>query len=476
MKRIQKFTVIFLCILFVSSSFCLDAFADNRDLHENVDISELSDVTEADWFYYTLKNLMELNIIHGRDDKTFLPRAPISRCEFIKTLVCAIGTDDLSDEDIEIYDRLSKNPAHWSEPYFYLANIMLIFDEDEYETADPEEYITRADMARYIVNALGITNDSQYSPFCDDADANTLRLYREYLILGRRGDDGKLYSDPSANCSRAEACEIISRTFDYLTNPYKYKRNQLLKRKNDGLDAEFEIADFFLVTAFEFEDMADFESALPIDKICDIYIMNAKMYPDIFLYDSISYRFTDGTTHYFFKFQYTEDINELRQKRDASIAAAKLIIKENISDDMTELEKLIFIHDYIVLCTEYDIDGYLAADIEKSCFRPWGVFENGLAVCQGYSAAFNMLCREAGIKAHTLVGYKISFDSEQVLHAWNVALVDGDMYFYDTTHDDPVRQNTLRHTYCQMDKETHDLYYQYEQDLLDLSLFDNILN
>ena len=79
------------------------------------------------------------------------------------------------------------------------------------------------------------------------------------------------------------------------------------------------------------------------------------------------------------------------------------------------------IHDYVVGILEYD-DSYSPAS-----YTAYGAFTSGKAVCQGYSAVFNMLCNSAGV--HSLA---VANDS----HMWNVVYVDGKFYHYDTTFDD----------------------------------------
>jgi len=111
------------------------------------------------------------------------------------------------------------------------------------------------------------------------------------------------------------------------------------------------------------------------------------------------------------------------------------IIEKNITPEMTELEKALNLHDYLVLNTSYDLnqsvpdlyDGYTAYDI-LMC---------GNGVCEGYAQAYNMLLEKAGISS-------IMVTSDSMNHAWNLVNIDGEWYHVDVTWDDPTPDATGR--------------------------------
>lgn len=96
-------------------------------------------------------------------------------------------------------------------------------------------------------------------------------------------------------------------------------------------------------------------------------------------------------------------------------------------DSMTDYELLLEFHDYVIESCEYNYD-----DMDNSHnYSPYGVFCNGLAVCQGYTLAFNRLCREVGIDACFVCS-----DPNIGCHAWSLVHL-GDAYYYvDCTWDD----------------------------------------
>jgi transglutaminase/protease-like cytokinesis protein 3 len=72
---------------------------------------------------------------------------------------------------------------------------------------------------------------------------------------------------------------------------------------------------------------------------------------------------------------------------------------------------------------EYD----QSADDSSFSHIPYSLFKNGLAVCDGYTGAYNLLLKLEGISCYTQAGSD---------HAWTVALLDGAEFHIDTTWGD----------------------------------------
>lgn len=113
-----------------------------------------------------------------------------------------------------------------------------------------------------------------------------------------------------------------------------------------------------------------------------------------------------------------------------------------VRDDMTDLEKAIALHDYLVINCEYDYANYLNNSIPDTSYSAYGVLVNGTAVCQGYALAYKLLLNKVGIEC-----YMVS--SKAMNHAWNLIVLDGEYYQVDVTWDDPTWDMTGRavHTY-----------------------------
>lgn len=107
------------------------------------------------------------------------------------------------------------------------------------------------------------------------------------------------------------------------------------------------------------------------------------------------------------------------------------IIKENITDNMSQKEQVKVFHDYIVEHSKYDSE-YIDADksdINSPSHSAIGVLVNHKALCGGYTDIMAIFLNRLNIP-----NYKISTDN----HIWNLVNIDGKWLHLDATWDDPV--------------------------------------
>lgn len=107
---------------------------------------------------------------------------------------------------------------------------------------------------------------------------------------------------------------------------------------------------------------------------------------------------------------------------------------QQVSDDMTDLEKALVIHDYLVEHIAYDNENYIKMEngtgsIPDICHCAYGAMVNGVAVCDGYADSFLYLMNKLGIPCEEISGGN---------HAWNLIQIGGTWYQLDCTFDDPV--------------------------------------
>ena len=105
--------------------------------------------------------------------------------------------------------------------------------------------------------------------------------------------------------------------------------------------------------------------------------------------------------------------------------------------------------------TTYDKYYYLAAVLSEqvrfykrpdNCFTAFGALITGKAVCEGYAAAYMLLCREANL----WVGYKSGFadnGKERAGHVWNLIKLEDGIYNVDVTWSDGYGQPYERDWY-----------------------------
>ena len=103
----------------------------------------------------------------------------------------------------------------------------------------------------------------------------------------------------------------------------------------------------------------------------------------------------------------------------------------------SDLEKVRGIYVWIANNITYDMQGYKSGDLPD--YRPKGVLNSKLAVCEGYARLFNKLCREAGVESEIIRGYSKGYGYKKgetftsTNHSWNAVLVDGKWCLVDVT-------------------------------------------
>lgn len=113
--------------------------------------------------------------------------------------------------------------------------------------------------------------------------------------------------------------------------------------------------------------------------------------------------------------------NPVRQVWDAARAA----LNEFIHDDYTEYEIAHTIYDWVVYNVDYDhqllddyYNDYASLNDNNPAFHLSGAFLSGLAVCDGISKTFSLLCAMEGIAVERVLGWYPG-DGMYVGHAWN---------------------------------------------------------
>ncbi len=136
-------------------------------------------------------------------------------------------------------------------------------------------------------------------------------------------------------------------------------------------------------------------------------------------------------------YTYYEDGKYVRKICPSYIMSSEEVLKNNAEIDKvindvaqkaaafkTDIEKLIYVHDYIVDNITYD-EGNLKNN------NIYGALVLKDSMCMGYAEAFSAIANKLGYKTYVV-------SSEALEHAWNMVLLDGCYYFVDCTWDDPV--------------------------------------
>lgn len=123
----------------------------------------------------------------------------------------------------------------------------------------------------------------------------------------------------------------------------------------------------------------------------------------------------------FIQYDYTQ--SEISSMKNAYEKAVDDIVKQ-ADLSWNDLEKALFINDYLATHCEYDLT--------YSNYNSYNVFVENKAVCQGYSLAYKELADRLGIECTIVTSISLN-------HAWNLVGVNGRYYMVDTTYNDPTK-------------------------------------
>ena len=151
------------------------------------------------------------------------------------------------------------------------------------------------------------------------------------------------------------------------------------------------------------------------------YEFRSKNVNGMFYIDKISVNFT-GT------YALTKQEWDTTRKRLQEIA-------KKIPSDSTDVQKVRLVNEYLSRYTNYDIKTYKQyMQDSKSIkdfkpFTPYDVGNGGVAVCEGYAKAANVILNELGVKTRVVT-------SSIQNHAWNIVQIGDKWYNLDVTWND----------------------------------------
>lgn len=128
----------------------------------------------------------------------------------------------------------------------------------------------------------------------------------------------------------------------------------------------------------------------------------------------------------------------------AKQAAAEMLSDIKSAPSLTDLQKLLLLHDRIAVRCEYDYKGYekyekaaignpyvqISDYINPESFGMYGTLVLGTSVCEGYARTYQYMLNELGIENYLC-------SSVELCHVWNIVKLGGEYYHVDITFDDP---------------------------------------
>lgn len=150
------------------------------------------------------------------------------------------------------------------------------------------------------------------------------------------------------------------------------------------------------------------------------------------------------TTNYYALKAYTEGaaIPDTEHKAQQLFKVIQQVMHNYVEDSMTDFEKEVALHDYLVENCRYSQDTNQPAG--SDIYRAYGALVNKDAVCNGYAEALQLLFACAGIESRFVIG-----TADGVDHAWNLVKINDVWYHLDATWNDPMpdKQGIAIHSY-----------------------------
>lgn len=119
-------------------------------------------------------------------------------------------------------------------------------------------------------------------------------------------------------------------------------------------------------------------------------------------------------------------------------------IVDLVDDNMTDLEKILTVHDYLCMTIEYPKSDFLQNRVSDDAHTIKGAVVDKIAVCDGYSTAFQYVMKKLGIECNLIIG-----TGNGGKHAWNQVKLNNKWYLVDVSWDDVTFDNLggIKHEY-----------------------------
>lgn len=143
-------------------------------------------------------------------------------------------------------------------------------------------------------------------------------------------------------------------------------------------------------------------------------------------------------------FQYKGGSANFLTKSSAVDASVKSIVSSVVTANMSDYDKELALHDYVVNNVDYDYANLVKNTIPDDSYTAYGALIKKVAVCEGYAEAMNKLLTAAGVTSYIINGF-----GNGVAHEWNLVNIQGGIYHLDATFDDPVstKGKVITHNY-----------------------------
>jgi len=436
---------------------------------------QFSDIPTDSWFYDTVKTLYELGLTNGSGAPgRFDPDGNLTVAEVITMASRLRSLYETGDSESGRY-ACGGDGGAWYLPYVsHLQAREIIGLEFEGNYGRPA---TRAEVAHVLAKALpqdlmdpvnreAVASGYGRGIYIQDVAGDT--LYRDDILLlydwGIAGGSDSIGSfRPDTRISRSEAAAMVARlacsdlrlVLDWEVLPLYSKQGVTLEAlvesdgtfypspdlsEGDKIDADirYMLANGERTLTLEYPDGT--VNRQFVDQLMNTFLYAARDYVEQ-TYNSISVLYYPSGRQVTLTFSSSlYDESQLGRYREETMAYAiaahdRMWAEGLITEGMSEYEKARACFTWVCENCRYDFSAVGGSD--SMSHSGWRLFAEGLAVCDGYTAAYNLLLKLEGISCGTY-----TLDSEN--HIWTVAELDGTTYHIDTTWGDQTGQVAYR--------------------------------
>ena len=426
-----------------------------------------SDVKESDWFSSSVISAYEYGLLNGRGSGRFAPQENISIAELL-TIAARAHAIYADGSDAAI--TAAGAGVEWYQPYVdYLKEQQLLDTSFEgfyllpasraqmagiFAFALPEEWYEERNadiVSAGCASGAFITDVTEKTPYRSEI----LLMYRRGLLAGM-DKKGSFYPDRSV--SRAEIAALLTRvvepetrlTLEWSVPPYRSVANATLSGLIDAPESVPDAPsakDSAAIDALVRGMLARGENSITLNYPKALTTASAALLTQAFtarvktyceqMYNAVSCRaYTGGKV--VLTFSSTTGSDETLDAYRAKALAAAIALHDSLWESgmldygMSQYE--IARTYFLWLCDNCRYDQKAGDD--SLSHLAYGALVDGLAVCDGYTGAYNLLLKLEGIDCSALFN-----DS----HIWTVAKLDGKKYHIDVTWGDQYGRTDLRY-------------------------------
>ena len=405
-----------------------------------------TDVNSLDYYYNAINTMYNRKAIYGYTDGTFRPRNNITIAESLTILYRMLGIE------------ITHNPLNtvWYGDVFNEAISMGVITNK----VDPNAFATRNDIANYIISLyrLDITKTTVSNVF---ADTNTLvanTMYEKGIFVGSPSENGVVFNG-DLKITRGDLCLVLYHLDKKISNPYTEKVvvGDYVVQSNpvnytdlvSVVRALGESEDLTISIPY-YRDLNDmtFLTDLKLN-LKSAFEYCFSVYPEVFSFTTSMDIRVESNTYgvgqiylYLSNPNYSREaiISMRKQFYDSCNSTIELMYSRgDLNETMSDVDKAKVLFEYVAKTTKYD------TNYDPASFTGFGAAIDGEAVCQGYTALYNQLCKLVGLR---VIGQTGIITETGEAHMWSKIELDDVWWYCDTTFSDPIPD---KENYCNLE-------------------------